>query len=160
MKLSKKLKDYLNKNNINYTNYYHNPIFETKELVKNLDLPEKDFTKTNIFQTEDGFVMTVIPIGQKVDLGLFKNASSKTKVKLANLDQINTIFPDCEQGTIPPLGNLFDLPVYVSPALNKCHEIIFHAGTHTETIKMKYEDFQKLVNPKINKISKPAQKSS
>ncbi|MGI9533824.1 MAG: aminoacyl-tRNA deacylase [Thermodesulfobacteriota bacterium] len=155
MKITKKLRDYLNKNNINYTMYYHNPINKTKELAQNLDLQEKEFVQTCIIQTEDGYAMIVIPIDRKVDLDLFKNASSKTKVKLANYNQIKTLFPDCEEGVIPPLGNLYKLPVYVSPAIKKCNEIVFQAGTHTDTIKMLCEDFQKLVKPQINKISTP-----
>lgn len=155
MKVTKKLKEYLNKNKIDYTIYYHNPTIKTRELAKNLDILEKEFVKAIIVQTEDGFVMTVVPYGQKVDLGLFKNASSKAKVKIANLEQVKTLFPDCEMGAIPPLGNLYKLPVYASQALKKCHEIVFHAGTYTDTIKMSYEDFRKLVKPKINRISKP-----
>ena len=152
-----KLKDYLNRNNVNYTMYYHNPANETRELMRNLDLFEKEFVKTFIVQTEDGYAMTVLPIGRKIDLELFKNASSKSEVKLADLNQVKSLFPDCEEGAIPPLGNLYKLPVYVSPAVKKRREIVFRAGTHTDTIKMRYEDYQKLVNPHINKISKPVQ---
>ena len=155
MEVTERLKDYLNKKNVDYTLYYHNPTDEKHELLKSLGLPGKEFVQTIIAQTEDGFVMVVNPFGQEVDLGLFTNSCSKTEVKLAKLDEIKALFPDCELGAIPPLGNLYKVPVYVSPALSNFSDIIFHAGTHTDTIKMNYEDFRKIVKPKINNCSKP-----
>ena len=50
---------------------------------------------------------------------------------------------------MPPFGNLYNLPVYVDRALTEDEEIVFNAGTHTQTVKMKYADFARLVQPKI-----------
>ena len=50
---------------------------------------------------------------------------------------------------MPPLGNLYDLPVYVDEALTRDEEIVFNAGTHQDTIRMRYGDFTRLVQPKV-----------
>ena len=42
---------------------------------------------------------------------------------------------------MPPFGNLYDVPVYVDKALAEDDEIVFQAGTHTDTIAMGYADF-------------------
>jgi Ala-tRNA(Pro) deacylase len=59
------------------------------------------------------------------------------------------MFPDCEVGAMPPFGNLYGIPVYVDAALTQDKEIIFNAGTHQDTIRMRYADFERLAVPKI-----------
>jgi hypothetical protein len=48
---------------------------------------------------------------------------------------------------MPPFGNLYDLPVYVDRALAEDETIVFAVGTHTDTMSMKYADFERLVKP-------------
>jgi Ala-tRNA(Pro) deacylase len=54
---------------------------------------------------------------------------------------------------MPPFGNLYDMEVYVSEALAEDDEIAFNAGSHTELIRLAYKDFEKLVGPKVVKLS-------
>jgi Ala-tRNA(Pro) deacylase len=69
------------------------------------------------------------------------------EVTLAAEERIAELFPDCEVGAEPPFGNLYNLPVYVSPELTRDEFITFNAGTHHEAIKMRYADFERLVKP-------------
>jgi Ala-tRNA(Pro) deacylase len=55
-------------------------------------------------------------------------------------------FPDCEPGAMPPFGNLYDMEEIISEELSKDDEIVFNAGTHSELVRMKFEDFKKLVD--------------
>ena len=50
---------------------------------------------------------------------------------------------------MPPFGNLYGMPVYVAASLADEKEIAFNAGTHTEVIKLAYEDFEQLVQPLV-----------
>ena len=54
---------------------------------------------------------------------------------------------------MPPFGNLYDVPVYMAQSLEDDIEIAFNAGTHTEVIRLAMDDYKRLVNPKIIKIS-------
>jgi len=51
-----------------------------------------------------------------------------------------------------PVG-LHGMDVFVSRALTEDQEIAFNAGSHYELIRLTYEDFEKLVNPKIADFS-------
>jgi Ala-tRNA(Pro) deacylase len=44
------------------------------------------------------------------------------------------------------------MEVYVSKVLGEDEEIAFNAGSHTELIRLAYQDFQRLVKPKIARI--------
>jgi Ala-tRNA(Pro) deacylase len=50
---------------------------------------------------------------------------------------------------MPPFGNLYGLPVYVDRSLSADEEIVFNAGSHFETLRMKYGDFERLVKPVV-----------
>ncbi len=97
--------------------------------------------------------MAVLPASYQVDFKLLKNILGSDNVTLANEAEFKFHFPDCEVGAMPPFGNLYDMEVYVAETLTCNEEIAFNAGSHTELIKLKFEDFNRLVNPKIFKFS-------
>jgi len=50
---------------------------------------------------------------------------------------------------VSPVGSLYNLPVYVDQSPAADHAIVFNAGTHHDAIRMRYDDFVRLVKPKI-----------
>ena len=71
------------------------------------------------------------------------------EARLAEEEEFEGAFPDCEVGAMPPFGNLYDLPVYVEEALAEDETIFFRAGTHTDTMSVRYVDFEQLVEPTV-----------
>ena len=84
-----------------------------------------------------------------VDLDKLKSFFPSKGMKLAQEEEFQGLFPDCEIGAMPPLGNLYDLDVYVDAALAEQPHIVFQAGSHVETIRMAYKDFANLVQPQV-----------
>jgi Ala-tRNA(Pro) deacylase len=60
---------------------------------------------------------------------------------------LKNLFPDCEVGAMTPFGNFYDMPVYTASALSEDEEIVFNAGTHTDAIRMSYNDYIKISSP-------------
>lgn len=48
-----------------------------------------------------------------------------------------------------PFGHLYNVPVVIENSLGDSEEIVFNAGSHTETIAMRYHDFAKLLTMKV-----------
>jgi Ala-tRNA(Pro) deacylase len=48
---------------------------------------------------------------------------------------------------MPPFGNLYGVPVCVDRSLVEDDEIVFQAGTHSDTLQIAYADYARLVNP-------------
>ncbi|HEQ60286.1 MAG TPA: YbaK/EbsC family protein, partial [Firmicutes bacterium] len=100
------------------------------------------------------FVMAVLPASRRLDLSaLQQTLGSEEHPRLAGEKEFGELFPDCELGAEPPLGNLYGLPVVVAQSLAEDEEIAFNAGTHREMIKMAYADFARLVQPKVGVIA-------
>lgn len=54
---------------------------------------------------------------------------------------------------MPPFGNLYGMEVFVETSLTRDREIAFNAGSHIELIKLSFEDFSRLVKPKVANFS-------
>lgn len=49
----------------------------------------------------------------------------------------------------PTFGHLYGLAVYADKALDPNQTVIFNAGTHTDTARMKFSDYLRIVKPKV-----------
>ena len=61
--------------------------------------------------------------------------------------------PDCELGSTPPFGNLYEMKVIVDKKLTAEETIAFCSGKHKELIQLAYADFEKLVKPEVVEFS-------
>lgn len=145
------IKEYLKNHEVKYSTVEHTPAYTAPEIAANSHISGKLLAKVVIVKLDGKFAMIVEPSNQLVNLDLLKDQIGAKKIELASEYEFKDKFPDCELGAMPPFGELYDMDVYVAESLTKDGQIAFNAGTHTELIKMKYRDFEKLVHPKILK---------
>jgi Ala-tRNA(Pro) deacylase len=75
------------------------------------------------------------------------------KVGMTKEKEFEELFPDCEIGAMPPFGNLYNLEVWVDQILAEDEFIVVQGGSHVETLKIKYSDYARLVNPEVGDFS-------
>jgi Ala-tRNA(Pro) deacylase len=100
-------------------------------------------------------VLLVLPASLQVELARLNVALGAKATRFAHEAEFVDAFPDCEVGAMPPFGNLYDLPVYVDKSLTDDEAIVFPAGTHTETMSVRYADYAQLVKPTIVEFAGP-----
>jgi Ala-tRNA(Pro) deacylase len=149
----KKLKEFLDSNKIKYVSISHSPAFTAQQIAASAHIPGKDLAKTVMIKIDNKMAMAVLPASLKIDFDLLKKASGSGNIELATESEFKDLFPECEPGAMPPFGNLYGMDVYVARSLTEDTDIAFNAGSHTELIKMAYEDFEKLAKPRILKFS-------
>lgn len=150
---SKKLKEFLDNNNIKYVTIKHTVAFTAQEIAASAHIKGKKLAKSVLVKINGKMVMVVLPGSYKVNFEQLRAAFENENVRLANEQEFMDKFPECEVGAMPPFGNLYGLEVYVDQSLAEDEEIAFNAGTHTELIQMSYPDFERLVQPKKMKFS-------
>ena len=106
-----------------------------------------------LFKTEAGFVMAVLPAHHKVSIEKLRAHIQAEKLRLASEDEILKICPDCAVGAEPPFGNLYGIPVHLCKDMGSEGWITFNAGTHEDVVRMKYDDYVRLVQPEIGDFS-------
>lgn len=153
---SKKLKAFLDEHNVKYITIQHSSAYTAQEIAALAHIPGKDLAKTVIIKINGKMAMAVLPASYKVSFENLKEILGMNEVRLAYEQEFMDKFPDCEVGAMPPFGNIYGMEVYVAESLAEDEEIAFNACSHTELIKMKYSDFEKLVNPKRISFSLPS----
>jgi Ala-tRNA(Pro) deacylase len=152
----KKLKEFLDSNKVKYISIQHSSAYTAQEIAAIAHIPGKDVAKTVIIKIDGKMAMAVLPASYKVSFDHLKEALGMTEVRLAYEQEFMDKFPDCEVGAMPPFGNIYGMDVFVADSLAQDEEIAFNACSHTELIKMKFADFEKLVKPKRIKFSVPS----
>lgn len=146
---SKKLKEFLNANKIKYTTIQHSPAYTAQEIAAMAHIHGKQLAKTVIIKKDGNLAMAVLPANYLVDIEVLKKATGAKSLTIASEEEFKNAFPECEIGAMPPFGNLYNMETFVEHSLSENKEIVFNAGTHTELIKISYQDFVSLVKPKV-----------
>jgi Ala-tRNA(Pro) deacylase len=74
-------------------------------------------------------------------------------IRLATEDELADLFPDCELGAMPPFGDAFNMPVLVDRALAGNKFIVFNIGSHTDAVRMRFEEYRRLMNPLVASLT-------
>jgi Ala-tRNA(Pro) deacylase len=144
--------EYLDRHHVKYVVITHSPAFTAQGVAGITHISGKELAKTVMVKLDGKLVMAVVPAMLHVDLALLKKAANVGTASVATEDEFRLRFPECETGAMPPFGNLYGMPVFADESLEKDKEIAFTAGTHRELIRMSWEDYRKLVEPKVMKI--------
>ena len=157
MSVAKRVRDYLEENRVPYTHCTHRLAYTAQEVAAAQHVPGREMAKTLILKVDSQFVMVVLPAVMKVNMKALRDELPFTHVELASEKEFASLFPDSEVGAMAPFGNLYQIPVYVDRTLAQDEEIVFNAGTHVDTIRIKYADFVRLVQPVIVDAAIPAE---
>ena len=150
---AKKLREFLDSHGVEYVTITHSPAYTAQMIAASAHVPGKELAKTVMVRVDGKMSMAVLPASYRVDFDLLREAAGATEVELAGEEDFRETFPDCELGAMPPFGNLYGMNVFVAERLAEDEVIAFNACSHTELIKMRYSDFERLVKPIVVRFS-------
>jgi Ala-tRNA(Pro) deacylase len=146
---ARKLKAFLDTEQIKYVTIMHSTAYTAQEVAASAHIAGRELAKTIIVQLDGSMAMAVLPANKKIVLQDLREVTGSDQVRFASEETFREKFPECETGAMPPFGNLYGMEVYLAESLTRNDEISFNAGTHTEVIKMKFADFERLVKPHV-----------
>lgn len=138
---------YLRQEQVRFSVHHHPPAYTAQELAHVEHVPGRMVAKVVIAFADDDMVMLCIPAPCRVNLLRLMDALGTDNVRIAREDEFVAVFPDCETGAMPPFGHLYGMRVWVDKQLALHDDIIFQAGTHSDTVEMAFMDFAQLVRP-------------
>ena len=151
---ARKLRELLDRHEVPYVTITHSPAYTAQQIAQTAHIPGGEMAKTVVVKVDGQLVLAVLPASRHVDLNIFREAIGGTDVELANERDFLQTFTGCELGAMPPFGNLWDVPVFVSDELADHEFITFNAGTHTELVQLRYADFDRIAKPKVVSLSR------
>ncbi len=147
------LREYLDKNAIQYTVISHSPAFTAQGIAALVHVPGQELAKSVMVKLDGEMAMAVLPASFRIDLLALEEETGTKRADLASEDEFRDAFPECETGAMPPFGNLYGFKVFADEGLTRDKEIAFNACSHRELIRMSWADFQRLVRPRIIRIA-------
>jgi Ala-tRNA(Pro) deacylase len=144
-----KLREFLDRNQIKYLVISHSVAYTAQGIAALTHIKGRELAKTVMIMVDGRLAMAVVPASFRVDLYRLKKYLGAETVELATEQDFRDRFPDCETGSMPPLGNLYGMDVFVDESLAEDKEIAFNAGTHRELVRMSFEDFHRLAKPTL-----------
>jgi len=154
--ISTKLKEYLDDAGIHYTGHPHPPAYTSAEIAQSVHIPGREMVKSVILKVdEDKLVMAVISSNDAANLDALREEMGCSKLRLASETEFRDAFPTCKPGAMPPFRNIFNVPSYCEADLSQNGEIEFNAGTHEETVRMRFDDYKRLANPTMAHFAQP-----
>ena len=79
-------------------------------------LPADSVVKAVVLKGADGFMLALLPASRHIEFDELRQVLG-TGVDLAGEEQVETLFPDCEPGSVPALGAAYGLDVVVDDSL-------------------------------------------
>ena len=155
MAVSKRLKAFLDASKVKYTVARHPVVYTAQEIAAAQHVPGRHLAKCVLVNTDRGAVLAVLPATHLIDFTRLKAALGARTAAIAKESEIQSRFPDVDVGAMPPFGTLYQTPVIADHAVTTADYLVFNAGSHTDTIKMRSQDFLKLATPKLGAFGQP-----
>lgn len=92
----------------------------------------------------DGYLLAVVPASHHLSLEMLKTRLGRP-VTLASEQEAGKLFPDCDLGAMPPLGDAYGLDVVVDEALLGLDRVYFEGGDHQSLVKVAGAQFRDLM---------------
>jgi Ala-tRNA(Pro) deacylase len=156
MAIPRNVKQYLFHNSVIYTHKKHPLAFTSQEIAEADHIPGGEFAKTVVLEADQKMIFAVLPGDHLIDIDELKQELGCETLRLASEKAFMDRFPSCEPGAMPPFGRLFGMPVYCDDALAGHDEVEFNAGTHIDTVRMRFSNFIKLEEPIMQHFSEKA----
>ena len=100
--------------------------------------------KAVVLKGDDGFLVAVLPASGHIQFGKLREQLG-ADVDLANEEQIDSLFHDCEPGAVPAIGAAYGLKVIVDDSLASEPEIYLEGGDHASLVHVSGSAFRELM---------------
>ena len=145
----------LKRERVPYLTLHHPPAFTAPELSAVAHIPGCRSAKVVICIADNRPVQAVVPAHHSVDLEALRTLAQAVSLRLAREDEIAALYPEFEIGAMPPFGMMHGHPVFVERCFVGEPEMVFNAGTHTDSLCMHYADFAEIVHPIVGSFGTP-----
>lgn len=103
---------------------------------------------TWVLAVGEGYVLLVLPRGRSPSLTWLSREREGVCYRLASEAEIEHLFPDCDQASIPPCGEPYGVPVYASDELAAEPALLCPAGRVDTWLHLDRAAFDRLAQPR------------
>ena len=147
------IKKILDTEKVAYQIIDHEPVHTSKQAAQVRGLSMAEGAKSLLIKSNAAFFLVILPGNRKLDSKKIKTLLGTKKLRFATPEEVVQIM-HCKIGACYPFGEIIGLKTVVDIELSKNTFISFNPGLHDKTIRIRWEDYQKITKPEIKDISK------
>lgn len=138
--------DWLASHGVEYELREHPLTITARETARVEGIDPRRFAKTiGVRLDDDRCALVVVDAADRLDLARAREVLHSGSVRLLDEEELLALAPDCEVGTVPPIGELFGVPVFADYVIHDDPEITFHAGSHAYTLTVDRAEWERAV---------------
>jgi Ala-tRNA(Pro) deacylase len=139
---------FLREAGVDFRLYSHAPVFTSAEAARVRGTTPEEGAKALLVKADEQFYLVVISGVLRVDNKALRRLLGVRGVRFATEAELLQM-TGCRPGAVPPLGNLFGLPVLLDLSLRGCEQVSFNAGSNDWSVTMRREDLERLTQPRV-----------
>ena len=143
------IQDYLDQMGVNYRLSRHDTTYTAQDLAAAEHVPGRRVIKPVVVKADGEFVMCALPASHRIDLDTLRQQLQVNEIELAEEDELNELFPNCELGAEPPIGKFFGITTLMDESLFADDRVTFQAGTHRDAVTMTLADYRRVAQPEV-----------
>jgi Ala-tRNA(Pro) deacylase len=151
------IRNELDQQGIAYEERHHPDAYTAQEVAQREHFSGHRVAKVVAIMADGHPIELVLPASRRVMLEWVGRLLRAGEVRLATEAELEQSFPDCELGAIPALRHWHGVDVIMDGYLCVPGDILIEGGTHRDSIRMRFEDWFRLVQPRVELLSEPAE---
>ena len=153
------IRNELEQHGIPYQELHHPDAYTAQQLAEYEHVSGHRVAKVVGVLADDRPIELVLPASRRVMLDWVGQLLHAGTIRLATEDELQHCFTECEPGAVPALRHWRDVDVIMDGYLRKDGDIVLQGGTHRDAVRMRFDDWFELVQPRVELLSEPAQPS-
>jgi Ala-tRNA(Pro) deacylase len=148
------IKNLLEENAVEYREMHHDPTRTSADSASARGEDIRIGGKAIVLKVGDSFKLFVLSAALKISSRKIKNYFRVKRTRFATPEELLEI-TGLVPGSVPPFGMpITELELYADPSILKNDRIAFNAGSLTDSILMKADDYKKLASPEMFDFSR------
>ena len=136
-----------------YREMHHPEAYTAQEVAHREHVSGHRVAKVVVVMADGRPVELILPASRRVQLSRVRELLNAREVRLATEEEMDQYFDGCERGAIPALRHWHGVEVMMDAWLMGTGDILFQAGTHCDAIRMNFDDWFALVDPRVEMFS-------
>ncbi|HWB12630.1 MAG TPA: YbaK/EbsC family protein [Pirellulales bacterium] len=147
----------LERHGVPFETRYHEDAFTAQEVAEREHVSGRRVAKVVVVVADGRLIELVLPATRQISLERVHDVLKAREVRLATEDEMERHLGEIEVGATPPLRHWPDVPIIMDKSMRVQGEILMQAGTHTDAVSVRFEDWFNLVHPRVESFSVPAE---
>lgn len=140
MAIPGKITEFLKRKGVTFEAISHGETLSSVEEARALGIEADEVAKVIVVHHATGRALFALPANRRVDMKAVRQALEDRHARFANEEEMARDLPDFALGSVPPFGELADAVPFVDHHLAGHDTVVFAAGTHTDSIRIRVAD--------------------